>query len=192
MPVTITPEPATPAAQDVSPAQLDKAVADAVSSFLNGEEYLTKLRETVREEVQKHEKETAEAPVPAPFTASQTLPAEPASNLICQAKSVPSPFTYAIYCDSCDGNIDDVHYHCGICDKGDYDLCQSCVNRGVHCKDSAHWLIKRLLSDGNVVSSITDTIKPKSPEPTEKVAPVVTRTCNSCVAGKHINSLAYV
>lgn len=180
-----TPEPTTPVRQDVSPAQLGKVVADAVSNFLNGEEYLNKLRETVREEVQKHEKE---APVPAPFTAPQTMPVELSSSFTAFTQpKTPSTFTYAIFCDCCEGNIYDVHYHCATCDKGDYDLCQACVNRGVHCKDSNHWLIKRILKGGSIVSSTTESIKAKTQEPTEK-SNVLTRTCNSCIAGKPITS----
>lgn len=187
-----TPEPTTPIRPEVSPAQLDKVVADAVSTFLNGEEYLTKLRDTVREEVQKQEKE---APVPAPFAAPQAKPVELLSSLAgFQPTTIaaPSSFTYAIFCDSCEGNIYDLHYHCGICDKGDYDICQACVNRGVHCKDSAHWLIKRMLSGGSIVSSVTESVKPKVPEPTEKPSSVLTRTCNSCVAGKLVTPCRYV
>lgn len=115
------------------------------------------------------------AELPSPFT--QTKP-------VCTA----SAFTYAIFCDACDGKIFDAHYHCGICDKGDYDLCQTCVNRGVHCKDSAHWLIKRSLQGGNIVSSITESIKAKTPDATKPYTHILTRTCNSCVAGKSIKS----
>jgi hypothetical protein len=158
-------------------------VADAVSSFLNGEEYLAKLRETVREEVEKHEKE---APVPAPFAAPETAP-----SVVSEVLDIKSPaFTYAIFCDSCDGNIYDVHYHCGICDKGDYDLCQACVGRGTHCKDSSHWLIKRTLTGGTIVSSVTESIKAKAPEPAveeKEEEPELTRTCNCCIVGMYIN-----
>ncbi|KAH8147898.1 uncharacterized protein LAJ45_07999 [Morchella importuna] len=183
-PAVATPEPATPASVEVSPAQLDRAVADAVSSFLNGEEYLAKLRETVREEVEKHEKE---APVPAPFSAPEPAPSvvSPPS-VVSEVLDIKSPaFTYAIFCDSCEGNIYDVHYHCGICDKGDYDLCQACVGRGTHCKDSSHWLIKRTLTGGTIVSSVTESIKAKVPEPAveekEEEEHELTRTCNCCI-----------
>lgn len=35
-----------------------------------------------------------------------------------------------------------LYHHCDICDGGDYDLCQSCVNKGLHCLDQSHQLIQ--------------------------------------------------
>ncbi|RPA98615.1 hypothetical protein L873DRAFT_1828469 [Choiromyces venosus 120613-1] len=165
---------------------LGQAVADAVSTYLSGDEYLQKLRETVREEVgkeveklekstEKLERPPSEAPVPAPFTAPPTDIPEFES---LETKIAPSPFTYAIYCNSCEGSIKDVHYHCGCCDRGDYDLCKSCVARGIHCKDSTHWLIKRVLSPtGVIVSSTTESVSQKD----GSVQVSSRRTCNCCV-----------
>ncbi|PWW76643.1 hypothetical protein C7212DRAFT_190873 [Tuber magnatum] len=168
------------------PPDLGQTVADAVSTYLSGDEYLQKLRETVREEVgkeveklerssEKPEQAPSEAPVPAPFTAPPTDASE-FENF--ETKIAPSPFTYAIYCNSCEGSIKDVHYHCGCCDRGDYDLCKSCVARGIHCKDSTHWLIKRVLSPtGVIVSSTTEPVSQKD----GSVQTSSRRTCNCCV-----------
>lgn len=71
---------------------------------------------------------------------------------------------FAICCNSCEETAPDVHYHCSTCDDGDFDLCQSCVDKGITCYGSDHWLIKRTKVDGQIVTSTTETIAPK-PKP---------------------------
>lgn len=50
-----------------------------------------------------------------------------------------------LYCDNCDVTIlsSDAYYHCNICDDGDFDLCQRCLDKGVLCYGDGHRLIKR-------------------------------------------------
>jgi len=57
------------------------------------------------------------------------------------------------FCDVCISGIPDVsiHYHCRVCAKGDFDLCQQCVTSGALCLDHSHKLIKRTVKDGNYV-----------------------------------------
>lgn len=109
----------------------------------------------------------------------------------CPAVETVSVFT--VYCNNCDKSIPDVHYHCSTCEDGDFDLCQTCVDEGVVCQSEDHWLIKRIVKDGKVINSITETMPPKP----KKVAvdysealqvPVATRTCNSCIQGISSNS----
>lgn len=153
-----------------------------------------------------------EAPVPRHFTAREQCraemsgflqePAAPQSSFALRPK--PSA-NFTICCNNCDGAIPDAHWHCSICDDGDFDLCQDCVERGYLCDNEEHWLIKRSLEDGKVVTSKTETIAPKK---TNKVTePVVekevpgayvsrvkaeqfpmaadlSRTCNQCVQGE--------
>lgn len=107
--------------------------------------------------------------------------------------------SYSVFCNECDHAIPGAHYHCSICDDGDFDLCQSCVDSGVLCGGEGHWLIKRIVKDGKVINSTTETIAPKatkvedekesfnSPSSEVKVdagLDVETRTCNSCVGGE--------
>lgn len=107
--------------------------------------------------------------------------------------SMPAISIYSVYCNNCNDSIPDVHYHCSICDDGDFDLCQSCVGRGVVCGSESHWLIKRFVQDGKVINSTTETIAPKrsfSESKTTLVAPepkipAATRTCNNCISGKN-------
>ena len=107
---------------------------------------------------------------------------------------------FCIDCNSCGNSIPNEHYHCSICDDGDFDLCMACVDRGSSCSGDDHWLIKRTLQNGQVVSSTTEVISTLTStkkeevkqEDTPKVAPpepttareVVERTCNSCIGGK--------
>jgi hypothetical protein len=102
-------------------------------------------------------------------------------------------FTWSVYCNNCDTNMLNEHYHCNICDEGDFDVCATCKNQGIHCRNENHWLIKRFLdSRGYVISSTTETVGPKVKEELtmpgafteekkieETEAP--TRTCNSCI-----------
>lgn len=69
--------------------------------------------------------------------------------------------TWSVYCNECDGVMNNAHFHCSVCDGGDFDLCESCVGEGKLCPGEGHWLIKRFISDGKVVNSTTERIAPK-------------------------------
>lgn len=57
--------------------------------------------------------------------------------------------------------MDNVHFHCSVCDGGDYDLCQSCVDGGKLCPGEGHWLIKRSILGGKIINSTTERVAPK-------------------------------
>jgi next to BRCA1 gene 1 protein len=100
---------------------------------------------------------------------------------------------FCIDCNRCQRSIPDEHYHCGICDDGDFDLCSYCVEADVTCDGEGHWLIKRRIQNGILVSSVTETIAPKKwqekaigNEKTnldKNTIQYVSRTCNSCISG---------
>lgn len=111
--------------------------------------------------------------------------------------------TFTICCNNCDVAIPDAHWHCGICDNGDFDLCLQCVEDGELCDDEDHWLIKRFVQDGKVINCTTKTIAPRktsnanvesekeipgaferSCKTEEFEGPPQNRTCNSCIGGK--------
>ena len=115
-------------------------------------------------------------------------------------RSIPSN-SFTICCNSCDKPIPDAHWHCGICERGDFDLCQDCIEKGCLCDSEDHWLIKRFVKGGKVINSTTETIAPKKvTKIEEKAIPGaftsdikredghesvdLTRTCNSCVGGR--------
>lgn len=149
---------------------------------------------------------TEEAPVPRSFTARESFFSELANLSNCRSLNVHNvdhPVnihgSYSVFCNECDQAIPGAHYHCSICDDGDFDLCQSCVDAGFLCGGEGHWLIKRVVKNGKVINSVTETIAPKSLKAgTEKEVPGAftsdmkdnngvdfeTRTCNSCVGGK--------
>ncbi|KAI0455017.1 hypothetical protein F5B21DRAFT_473440 [Xylaria acuta] len=113
------------------------------------------------------------------------------------------PFT--VCCNSCDRSVPEAHFHCSICDEGDFDLCQECVDRGITCYGDGHWLIKRTVVNGDIRCSSTH-IAPKSARPAvskptpspasssvvlptrslfipecDSAADYTARTCNCCV-----------
>lgn len=75
---------------------------------------------------------------------------------------------FCIDCNNCGRSIPAEHYHCSICDEGDYDLCPACVDAGFSCSGKDHWLLKRLVQNGVIINSTTETIAPRrlrSPQP---------------------------
>ncbi|KAI0024159.1 hypothetical protein F4780DRAFT_726107 [Xylariomycetidae sp. FL0641] len=72
------------------------------------------------------------------------------------------PFT--VCCNNCDRTVPGAHFHCSICDDGDFDLCQKCVDDNVTCNGEGHWLIKRTITDGQIKCSTTH-IAPKPERP---------------------------
>ena len=69
-------------------------------------------------------------------------------------------------CDRCETRytISEAGFHCRICDGGDYDLCQTCAQSGLHCKSPHHRLFRRSV-DSNTGSSVSDplgSLEPKS------------------------------
>lgn len=100
---------------------------------------------------------------------------------------------YSVYCNSCNLPIPDMHYHCDICDNGDYDLCQVCMDKGVSCAGDSHWMIKRFVKNGKVINSVTKTLPQRATsmnesktnlvhiEEPKEVAIASIRTCNSCI-----------
>ncbi|KAK5632104.1 hypothetical protein RRF57_007818 [Xylaria bambusicola] len=81
------------------------------------------------------------------------------SEVPAKQESMKRPFT--VCCNSCDRAVPEAHFHCSICDEGDFDLCQDCVNRGISCRGDGHWLIKRTVVNGDIKCSSTH-IAPKS------------------------------
>ena len=95
-------------------------------------------------------------------TSSQKLafrPKEPAAP-VCPVMSA-----WSVYCNSCDNAMDNHHFHCSICDDGDYDLCEKCVAQGKVCPGEGHWLVKRFIHNGKVVNSTTERVSPKKQSP---------------------------
>lgn len=155
-----------------------------------------------------------QAAVPCPFVDKQAnffdkFAGAAAQPLAFRTREVAKPETtigraWSVYCNECDKAMDDVHFHCSICDGGDYDLCKECVSQSKHCPGDGHWLIKRFIKNGEVVPSETERVSPRNVNSpamvlsVEKDMPgafnisedsktayeeprVATRTCNSCV-----------
>lgn len=46
----------------------------------------------------------------------------------------------SVSCDICGAQITSITYNCAICDCGDFDLCQECFDKKIHCYDPSHLL----------------------------------------------------
>jgi hypothetical protein len=57
-------------------------------------------------------------------------------------EAVRALYDSSISCDVCSERCSEVHYHCETCESGNYDLCQACFFKGLHCRNRAHWLVK--------------------------------------------------
>jgi next-to-BRCA1 protein 1 len=68
---------------------------------------------------------------------------------------------FCIDCNNCGRSIANEHYHCSICEYGDYDVCPQCIEAGASCRSDGHWLIKRMVVNGIVTNSTTETIPPR-------------------------------
>jgi len=55
-----------------------------------------------------------------------------------------------ISCDICEEIQTISWYHCDVCYDGDYDICEACFAKGLHCKDSAHFIHKVVGEDANL------------------------------------------
>ncbi|KAG9950092.1 hypothetical protein KCU85_g3915, partial [Aureobasidium melanogenum] len=160
-----------------------------------------------REALSSMKKSDIEAPLPRPFDFTANSVAQSPKHVLPLRVAAPvevakGPWT--IFCNACEKIMPNVHYHCSACDGGDYDLCETCVNQGVSCLGEGHWLVKRSIQDGKLVSSTTERFAPKSktttapaptssPKPetvkeipgafTEDIHPLSesSRTCNACV-----------
>lgn len=143
------------------------------------------------------------APVPGPFCTDRKDFFKDLTNL----SKATLDHHWSVFCNECDKSMADAHYHCSICDGGDYDLCEDCVASGKLCPGEGHWLIRRYIKDGKVIASTTERISPRSkklPSAVDPVTiadekkeipgafadesnsvaeevPVPTRTCNSCI-----------
>ncbi|KAF2686211.1 hypothetical protein K458DRAFT_387213 [Lentithecium fluviatile CBS 122367] len=119
-----------------------------------------------------------EAPVPRSFVARQGFfnglaAASRHPNLAIRPKMDSLQTSWVVYCNNCNLPMEDEHYHCSICDHGDYDLCLACVDSGIHCPGSNHWMVKRFVKNGCVVNSTTERVAPKtqSQPPVKKEMP---------------------
>ncbi|KAF2476873.1 uncharacterized protein BDR25DRAFT_338992 [Lindgomyces ingoldianus] len=142
-----------------------------------------------------------EAPVPHPFPARERFfnglaNASQDNDLVFRPKATSPQCSWVVFCNNCNQPMENEHFHCSICDHGDYDLCPSCVDGGIHCPGTGHWMVKRFVKNGCVVNSTTERVGPKPRAPTEPEMPGAftdekqpsvcyheepTRTCNSCV-----------
>jgi len=74
---------------------------------------------------------------------------EEIKTLIWMSRSVPEN----IYCGVCGDCYQDDFLHCNTCLSGDWDLCIKCFERGLHCLDREHYLVKMTSKQGWLIAS---------------------------------------
>ncbi|KAK9473285.1 uncharacterized protein V1510DRAFT_98335 [Dipodascopsis tothii] len=61
--------------------------------------------------------------------------------------SVPTADVF-IVCNLCGSNVKSVYYHCSVCDRGNFDVCEECVTiKNGHCRVASHSLYGCKLQD---------------------------------------------
>jgi len=185
--------PPTAIAESITSVSIPlEKVSEAVVAYLEGEEGRSKLRSCIGEEVEKEiEKRSLAQSVANVSPIAEATPPKP------NMRQVVVKQVYAVYCNICAASADNVHYHCGTCDNGDFDLCEKCVDEGKHCDGAEHWMIKRTIVNGEVISSreliasttaivakkseILNQKEEEKEEPkVEDAEDVYGRTCNCC------------
>ena len=67
-----------------------------------------------------------------------------------------APVWLDVDCNECSKRTTDMYYHCNICDRGNFDLCPACIERGIHCSDPHHRLRKFTWKYGGPVGEMID------------------------------------
>ncbi|KAF2264943.1 hypothetical protein CC78DRAFT_532810 [Lojkania enalia] len=169
------------------PIPRERAASPRPSSYQKPVEVVGPAKASPMSPLRSNKADEGEAPVPQPFPARE--------NLVYRPKESSSQCSWVVFCNHCKKPMEDEHFHCSICDHGDYDLCPTCVDAGIHCPGSGHWMVKRFVQNGSVLNSTTERVPPKKPQVghempgafTEEKPPHVyeveepTRTCNCCV-----------
>jgi next-to-BRCA1 protein 1 len=195
----VEPVPAPKAEAQTDGSAPDPALRETIHNKTDRDFLRDLLRQTALVEVQCSklltENTYSPPPLPPKIVPGDASPAKKYATFVHEAEKAAKaqePNHWSVYCNNCDKNMLSEHFHCDVCENGDYDLCVPCKDAGVHCKSESHWLIKRLVTkDGAILCSTTETVCAK-PEPKgmpgaftdEKKAdelPEPTRTCNCCV-----------
>jgi next-to-BRCA1 protein 1 len=170
-PVTTPSAPATPAHADESIPKASKQPSTMTASQVR-----VLLHHKIRDAEMRHGEMEQKMKLLAASVANLNVdpPAGPSATQQHASTSIPvaAPPAYkslpaaarpnfTVCCNSCDKTIPDSHFHCATCDDGDFDLCQDCVDKGITCFGAGHWLIKRTVKNGMIVSSTTEKIAPK-------------------------------
>ena len=80
----------------------------------------------------------------APYTCDANCsPCDDQKPTICRITRLEDCFRripFAVSCNFCGGFATDHSFKCSLCDSGDFDLCASCFDKGLHCYDLGHRL----------------------------------------------------
>ena len=57
-----------------------------------------------------------------------------------------------VYCDECGDLTTENHFHCNVCEEGDFDICPGCYARGIRCYGSGH-LVHRIFRNRRFIDA---------------------------------------
>ena len=60
-------------------------------------------------------------------------------------------FDLLVACGYCGDITPDIHFHCNICDSGDWDICQACYEKGRRCLVREHRMVKRAIGQNDFI-----------------------------------------
>jgi hypothetical protein len=66
-------------------------------------------------------------------------------------KTYTDDVTFGVHCSECGERALQLHYHCYVCEFGNFDLCPDCVAQGIHCFVLEHKLVGRRGKNGGFV-----------------------------------------
>ncbi len=131
-------------------AGLTTEISNAVAKGLTSPSYINAIRTVVRDEVANMKSTQIQSLMQDQILTKKTEHVPP--------KGSSSWYHCGVSCNLCNKDIPDCesHFHCAQCEDGDFDICADCILvRGSHCNSPEHFLIKRGLRHGQIVSSET-------------------------------------
>ena len=78
---------------------------------------------------------------------------ESTSNDVLSLDVIIKDFQDIVFCDVCKFGAKGQFFHCNTCLSADFDLCQKCFDRGLHCHERDHFLVEMTSKQGWLIVS---------------------------------------
>lgn len=100
-----------------------------------------------------------------------------------------------IMCSNCGKLPLQLYHHCDICDGGDFDLCQGCVDKHIHCYVQSHQLVQPMEEVSVNIEPTDEDIRRYVEHELDKelkLGTVATRDSRLCQSAKGMTRLARI